>query len=89
MIMKIFAVHDSAVSAYLQPFFAPTMGSAIRSLTEAVNDANHQFSKHAKDYSLFILGDFDDASGLVTSGGPPVHIVACSELVNKTSKMEL
>lgn len=83
MIMKIFAVRDSAVEAFMQPFFSPSMGAAIRSLTEATNDPKHEFAKHAKDYSLYILGDFDDASGIVTSGGPPVHIVACSDLINK------
>lgn len=82
MIMKVFAVFDTAVSAYLQPFFAPTTGSAIRSLTEAVNDKTHQFNKHPTDYTLFLLGDYDDASGLITAG-PPVHVVSCTELIDK------
>jgi hypothetical protein len=80
MIMKVFAVFDSAVQGYMQPFFSPTTGSAIRALTEAVNDPSHTFAKNQNDYTLFLLGDFDDASGLFNSG-PPVHVVACSELV--------
>lgn len=80
MIMKVFAVFDSAVQAYMQPFFSPTSGSAIRSLTEAVNDPGHTFAKNATDYTLHLLGDFDDATGLFNSG-PPIHVIACSELV--------
>lgn len=82
MILKIFSVFDSAVSAYLQPFFSPTTGAAIRSLTEACNDPKHEFYKHAKDYTLHLLGDYDDASGVITSG-PPLHIISCVELIQK------
>lgn len=81
--MKIFAIRDSAVEAFLQPFFAPTTGAAIRSVSEAVNDPQHQFSKHAKDYHLWLLGDFDDGSGNIVPTIPPLSIVACVELINK------
>lgn len=82
MIMKIFAIRDAKVEAFLQPFFSPTVGAAIRSLMEAVNDPQHQFAKNSYDYSLFELGEFDDASGRIGSDSPnPVHIVACNELL--------
>lgn len=70
MILKIFSVRDNAVDAFLQPFFSPTHGSAIRSLTEVVNDENHTFHKHAADYSLYLLGEFDDATGVITVSDP-------------------
>lgn len=82
MIMKIFSVHDAAVGGYMQPFFSPTTGSAIRSLTEAVNDPKHDFHKHSKDYSLWLLGDYDDTTGVI-SAGPPIHVLACMDLLNK------
>lgn len=82
MIMKIFSVRDAKVEAFLQPFFSPTLGAAIRSLMEAVNDPGHQFAKNVGDYSLFELGEFDDAGGLIVPAGQgPVHCVTCSELV--------
>lgn len=80
MILKIYAVRDNQVEAFLQPFFSPTMGSAIRSLTEVVNDTQHTFSKHATDYSLYALGDFDDTSGIITPFDPH-RIVSLIELV--------
>jgi hypothetical protein len=70
MIMKIFSVRDTQVEAFLQPFFSPTMGAAIRSLTEAVNDPQHTFAKHAADYSLYTLAEFDDSSGVITPNDP-------------------
>lgn len=85
MIMKIYAVRDSAVEAFLQPFFSPSDGAAIRSLTDAVNDKEHQFFKNAKDYALWRLGSFDDASGVLdhTETKRPEHLVDCRELLNK------
>lgn len=85
MIHKIFSVRDAKVDAYLQPFFAPTHGSALRSLTDAVNDPKHEFFKHAADYSLWYLGDFDDSDGVLVrhETGRPVHVMDCRELLGK------
>jgi len=60
MIQHIFTVYDSKAAAYLQPFFSQTKGTAIRNFSDAVNDAQHHFSRHAEDYTLFELGHFDD-----------------------------
>lgn len=80
MKLSIFAVYDVKVGAYMQPFFSPSVGSALRSLTDAVNDQKHEFSRHAEDYTLFILGNWDDASGLFDTS-PPESVVTCRELV--------
>lgn len=63
MIFKVFSVYDAAAEAYLQPFFTPTLGLAIRSFSDAVNQEGHQFSNHAADYTLFEIGEFDDSTG--------------------------
>lgn len=70
MIMHVFSVYDAAVSAYLPPFFCRSRGEAVRSFTEACNNREHQFWKHAGDYHLFRLGEFDDANGTFTCGVP-------------------
>lgn len=68
--MKIFAVHDKAVDAFLQPFFAPARGSAIRSFVDACTDSNHQFAKHLDDYVLYELGSFDDGNAQFSTHEP-------------------
>lgn len=80
MKLEIFSIHDSAVGAFLQPFFAPSRGSALRSVQDAVNDPKHEFSRHAKDFTLFIMGSFDDSTGLFDTA-PPEPIAACITLV--------
>lgn len=79
MILKIFAAYDRAAAAYLQPFFAPTTGLAIRSFHDAVNDSNHQFNKHADDYTLYLLGEFNDSDGSFTCPREPEKIISAAD----------
>ena len=83
MILKTFSVYDSAAGAYLQPFFAPTVSVAMRSFSDAVNDPNHQFNKHAADYSLYLLGDFDDSDASFSPVGEPVRVASAKETLYK------
>lgn len=78
--MRIYSVRDNAVEAYLQPFFSPSNASAVRSLKEAVNDPKHEFHKHAGDYVLFCLGEFDESLGIIT-GTDPFRIISCVDLL--------
>lgn len=83
MILKIYSVRDNVAEAYLQPFFSVNTGSAVRSLTEVVNDPSHQFAKNASDYSLWYLADFDDSVGLITVSADPTRILNLVELQKK------
>lgn len=61
----MFAVFDSKAGAYLEPFFAPTRGVAMRSFEAACLSEGHSFARHAEDYTLFEVGEFHEDSGLV------------------------
>lgn len=80
MILQVFAVYDKAVQAYLQPFYVRSKGEAVRSFTEACNDVNKPFFKHASDYYLVHLGEFNDAAGVFTTG-EPVRVISASECI--------
>lgn len=62
MIFKVFAIFDSKVEAYLQPFLLKSKGEAIRAITALCDDPQHNFSKYASDFTLFDLGTWDDAT---------------------------
>lgn len=72
MVRKIFSVFDEKAGAYLQPFFFDTKGQAIRAITDCVNDPNHGFYRHASDYTLFELGEFDDTHGTFNPLNSPI-----------------
>ncbi len=67
---QIFSVFDSAVKAYAEPWFAPSIEFAIRAFREAVNGENTQVGKFPEDYVLFHIGSFDVATGELSSDGP-------------------
>ncbi len=84
MLHNVFAVYDSKSEAYLQPFFMPTKGSALRAISDCVNDAQHQFAQHPEDYTLFHLGTFEDNSGVWGLNSTPASLAVCIELLNDT-----
>lgn len=60
MKLKVFCVHDSKASAFLQPFFFPATGQALRAWETTVNDPQTQFNKYPSDFTLYEIGTFDD-----------------------------
>lgn len=87
MKLLVFTVYDSAVGAHLQPFFSRSMGEAIRSFQDAVNDPQTNFNKHSMDYTLFLLGSFDDAGGVFDTS-PPERVSSAMELLFKSDDPE-
>lgn len=79
MILKIFSVYDTAAGAYLQPFFAPTLGLAIRSFQDAVNTPDHQFARYSHDYTLYLLGEFNDSDASFSPQQEPVRVATATE----------
>ncbi len=59
MILKVYTVYDTKAEAYIQPFFSPTKGLALRSFQEALIDEKSNISKYPEDFTLFELGEFD------------------------------
>ena len=64
--LKIFSVYDKKQEAYLNPFYRSQVGEAIREFLDAVNDDKTQFNKHPEDYSLQIIGEFNNGTGIIT-----------------------
>lgn len=80
MKQKIFSVYDAKAEAFTEPFFAPTRGVAVRSMTQAVNDPSHVFGRHPEDYTLFELGEFEAQSGSLVAHAAPQSVVVAATL---------
>lgn len=78
MKLNIYAIYDVKISAYSQPYYSHTNGSALRAFADHVNDPQSQPNKHPEDYQLFHLGTFDDQDGTIT-GNTPQHIGNATE----------
>ena len=83
MTSHVFAVYDSALGGYLRPFFAPSRAVAIRSFADEVRNPESIFHSHPKDYSLHVLGTFDDLTGTLDQPEAPYRISLASDFVDQ------
>lgn len=69
--MYVFAVRDSAMDSFMQPFFAPAVGLASRSFSDEVNrsSADNAMFRHPDDYELHLIGTFDESTGHFSNEG--------------------
>lgn len=65
-----FSVYDAKAQVFSNPMYARTRGEAVRSFIDAVNAENHEFRRHAEDYTLFLVGSFDVVTGCFTAMTP-------------------
>lgn len=87
MKILVFSVYDSKAEAYLKPFFAPTIGLALRSMQAAVSDDQHEFCKYPGDYTLFQIGTYRDETGQLEPN-PQGHVSLGTALEIKSTKPE-
>lgn len=85
MKLVVCAIYDTAVKAFMQPFFSPTKGSAVRSFIDAVNGEGSQFKRHAADYVLFQLAAYDDGTGTFDNLAAPERLLLAIEAIEGES----
>lgn len=71
MNFKAFSIYDSKAEAYNTPIFVSAKGIAVRAFADQVNDPNSPMNRHAGDYTLFFIGEFNDDKGTFESTKTP------------------
>ncbi|WNK14746.1 MAG: nonstructural protein [Microvirus sp.] len=63
--LYVCSVFDAAVQAFARPICVPATGMALRSFSDEVNRAaaDNQLYGHAADFSLYMLGTFEEDEG--------------------------
>ena len=82
------SVYDVKVEAFMQPFFMRSRGEAMRSFMDACSPGsrNELFVKHPQDYSLMLLGYYDDVSGQLSNLQPIEQIMSGLDAVRWEDK---
>lgn len=75
MDLKIVAVYDSAVGAFMNPFYARSFGEAERLFEDACGDGESPFKSHPEHFSLFHLGEWIPDQGTIAPLRAPVELV--------------
>lgn len=78
MIYLMVSVRDRAANAFANPFVVPTEAMAVRSFTDEVNRRESPMFAHPDDYDLYIIGQYEDASGLLEACAPRMLVAGKS-----------
>lgn len=74
--MKAFSIKDVKAEGFNTPFFQSTFGLAERAFKEACNDPQSQIAKNKEDFSLYYIGEFSNATGMITPAEPKLICTA-------------
>ena len=66
MELKVCAVRDNVVEAFMQPIFVQTTAQAERMFRDQLQDDQSPMSRHPEDYTLMYLANYDDNAGMFT-----------------------
>lgn len=77
------AVRDSAVDAFMRPFFVPSTAFGVRSFGDAVKDPQSPMATSPQDYALFELGSFDEETGRFENVESPRQLVRAQDIKEK------
>ena len=85
--MKLYTVYDAISESYSPPMINRTRGEALRSFTDEVNNPNSQLFKHAEDYTLFEIGEWDNQTGRITPFDAPFPVGSAHEFKNQENSL--
>lgn len=85
MIYQSFSIFDQAAETYSPPFFMPTKGLAIRRFSETAVDKTTQIGMHPMDFTLFIIGEYNDQNGEFSANPTPIAVIKASETLTEQS----
>lgn len=83
MLHYVVSVRDRAAEVFNRPFYVPHRGVAVRDFTDEVNreDAQNALNKHPDDFDLYLLGTFDDNTGVFVAESQHVVLVRGKDVV--------
>ncbi len=85
----VFAVYDSKSEMFNQPMFFKAKGEALRAFTDEANRPDSAIFKHPGDYTLFLIGDYNIDTGLLTPMPTPTSLGLGIEYQQKQTNGEL
>lgn len=85
-VIKVVAVRDRKLGAFLRPFTVPSLGVAIRGFQDELNRPDGEMHKHPDDYDLYHLADFNEDTGeFIQSQDSPTQIAGGGQLSTRVA----
>lgn len=80
MKLVVVSIFDSALEAYMRPFFVPTCGMAVRAFRDEVMKPGSEMGAHRSDYILFEIASFDEEKGLFDNIPSPRQLIRGADI---------
>lgn len=79
---KIFSVYDAKADSFGQPMFVVNEAVMFRMMKDEVlrGGADNLVAKHPQDFAVYLIGEFNDESGMIC-GDKPVIVFRCEAFV--------
>lgn len=84
---NLYTIYDKKSELYAPPFVELTDGTAIRVVTDLLNNSNSPFAKYPSDYTLVKVGSYDELTGIPSGDTPPetiMEILTIKEAMKET-----
>lgn len=85
----LFCIYDSKIPVYEELLALRSKAEAIRMFETTVQTKDNRLNKYPSDYSMFLIGEWDEETGLITSYPAPQHIASALEFVNSVDNVPL
>lgn len=83
----VYAVFDSAAGSFGNLMVFPSDGLAVRAMREAVQSKDSLINKNPTDFSLFVIGRYDQAQGELIPMKAPEKIIAAVQLMDTVASV--
>lgn len=84
MILGVYTIHDSAIQSHGQPFFARANGEAMRIFQDEATNRESKINKHAKDFDLYKVAEYNDEDATITTE-TPIRLARASDYKEVTA----
>ena len=85
--LKMFSLFDKKALAYANPFYFHHKGEAIRAVEDLIRAGNSAPAHHPNDFALYLIGYWDEHTGVVTAASPIEFVEEVANCVTKKKEV--
>lgn len=85
---RVFAVKDKALDSFSSPFTQATVEAGVRMFRDLVafGSENNHYRRSPGDYSLWLIGEYDDSTGDMQTLAEKVVVSSALEVLAEVAK---
>jgi hypothetical protein len=77
---NLYTIYDKKSELYAPPFVELTDGTAIRAISDMLQNPQAQFAKFPEDYTLVRVGSYDELTGTPSGDLPPITVMEITDI---------